>query len=68
MRTSLMIKKNLLGQNLTFKITVNPLLRPLRRLFFFVRISWGLAETDEGLERGACHKELEHKVENLKRM
>ena len=68
MRTSLMNKKNLLRQNLIFKITVNPLLRPLRRLFFFMHISWGLVETDQGLERGACHKELEHKVENLKHM
>ena len=68
MRTSRMIKKNLLGQNLTFKITVNPLLRPLRRLLFFIYISWGLVGTGQGLERGACHKELEHKVENLKHM
>ena len=52
MRTSLMIKKNLLGQNLTFKITVNPLLRPLRCLFFFMHISWGLVGTGQGLERG----------------
>jgi len=31
-------------------------------------ISWGLVETGQGLESGACHKELEHKVENLKHM
>ena len=68
MRTSVMIKLNLLVQNLTFKMTVNPLLRPLRCLFFFMHVSWGLVETDQGLEMGACHKELEHKVENLKHM
>ena len=68
MRTSVMIKLNLLVQNLTFKMTVNPLLRSLRCLFSFMHISWGLVETDQGLETGACHKELEHKVENLKHM
>ena len=33
-----------------------------------MHISWGLVGTGQGLEREACHIELEHRVENLKHM